>query len=562
MAASPTRPASTVVTHQAAAAGSSQPSHHSTIMDIATPRTLQGGGLPVCTPASNASPGGPDEARREFATPPAALRAPGCDEIIPEESRRLGDAVQRAPMKTITDQEMDTPHILQSHVRKTSSKRTKCKAGMKLKKIYDDAKKNVIALRINLVQFEHNHEFSTAKEEKDQLQCNKTHDPKYMEFIGAMQDSRIPNHCIMDYVSEMHGGLENVPAARRRKNNANDVSKLLQFFASCKKENPQYFCDFQLDKEGKISSIFWSHASQQGDYIDFDDAVTFDTTHKANLYDKPLGMAVMNRFEESMKYATAYKMARDPDGGVNDWVVQHTKRSNRIVWGQHEFKMMADVEAGRYTCECKQWEHTELFCVHLLCAFQVLQIDRIPKKYVLQRYTNLARQDVIFSRDDKKIKGKDGETQSYRQKTMLKSTMKIINKASMSKAGHDKYLDVMGELMELLEHVEPDIGDEGVPDGDLREDNRRKRRDASSSDDNQVDSDLEDGGGGIVADPVPVSTMHQDESNNGGVGHEPSAQHIHALRLDGACLADVEARKVNVVLIPFGTAAVQYCKTY
>jgi len=70
----------------------------------------------VCTPASNASPGGRDEERREFATPPAGLRAPGCDEIIPEESRRLGDAVQRAPMKTITDQEMDTPHILQSHV--------------------------------------------------------------------------------------------------------------------------------------------------------------------------------------------------------------------------------------------------------------------------------------------------------------------------------------------------------------------------------------------------------------------------------------------------------------
>ena len=148
----------------------------------------------------------------------------------------------------------------------------------------------------------------------------------------------------------------------------------------------------------------------------------------------------------------------------------------------------------------------------------MLQIDRIPKEYVLQRYTNLARQDVVFSRDDKKMKGKNGETQSYRQKTMLKSTIKIINKASMSKAGHDKYLDVMGELMELLEHVEPDIGvdescetsdvegdlvgmlclfqntvigpiadvcviqDEGVPDGDLRKDNLRKRRDASSSD--------------------------------------------------------------------------------
>ncbi|WVZ52972.1 hypothetical protein U9M48_003970 [Paspalum notatum var. saurae] len=86
----------------------------------------------------------------------------------------------------------------------------------------------------------------------------------------------------------MHGGAENVPitaqdvknlkAARRRENNANNVSKLLT--------------DFQLDSEGKITSIFWSHASQQGDYIDFGDAVTFDTTHKTNLYDKPLCMFV------------------------------------------------------------------------------------------------------------------------------------------------------------------------------------------------------------------------------------------------------------------------------
>jgi hypothetical protein len=63
-------------------------------------------------------------------------------------------------------------------------------------------------------------------------------------------------------------------------------------FALCKKDNPQFFSDFQLDQEGKILSSFWSHASQQADYNDFGDAVTFDTTHKTNLYDKPLGMFV------------------------------------------------------------------------------------------------------------------------------------------------------------------------------------------------------------------------------------------------------------------------------
>jgi hypothetical protein len=37
------------------------------------------------------------------------------------------------------------------------------------------------------------------------------HDPEYMEFISSMQESRISQHCIMDYVSEMHSGPESVP---------------------------------------------------------------------------------------------------------------------------------------------------------------------------------------------------------------------------------------------------------------------------------------------------------------------------------------------------------------
>ena len=64
------------------------------------------------------------------------------------------------------------------------------------------------------------------------------------------------------------------------------------FFHYARKIIHNFFSDFQLDKEGKILSIFWSHASQQAEYIDFGDAVTFDTTHKTNLYDKPLGMFV------------------------------------------------------------------------------------------------------------------------------------------------------------------------------------------------------------------------------------------------------------------------------
>eukprot|EP00267_Zea_mays_P041791 XP_020393718.1 uncharacterized protein LOC109939800 [Zea mays] len=68
--------------------------------------------------------------------------------------------------------------------------------------------------------------------------------------------------------------------------------------------------------------------------------------------------AVMTKFQETVKYATAYQIDHDTEGDVNDWVVKHTTRSNKIVWGQHQFKLRADVDAEKYSCECKHWEHT------------------------------------------------------------------------------------------------------------------------------------------------------------------------------------------------------------
>jgi hypothetical protein len=49
---------------------------------------------------------------------------------------------------------------------------------------------------------------------------------------------------------------------------------------------------FQLDNDGKIVSIFSHTQVCRGEYADYGDAVTFDTTHKTNIYDKPLGMFI------------------------------------------------------------------------------------------------------------------------------------------------------------------------------------------------------------------------------------------------------------------------------
>jgi hypothetical protein len=78
---------------------------------------------------------------------------------------------------------------------------------------------------------------------------------------------------------------------------------------------------------------------------------------------------------------------------------------------------------------------------------------------------------VIFSRDDRKLNGKDGETKSYRHKMLLKKAMKVVNHASMSKAGSDKALDAMDELLEMLGRLEPDIGCDDAGGASTREGN-------------------------------------------------------------------------------------------
>jgi hypothetical protein len=100
----------------------------------------------------------------------------------------------------------DTPRM-----RNRTSGRTQCKAGIKLKKIYDDEQKLVVAAKIEMVNLEHNHEFITDEAEKQHLCCNKSRDAEFINFIDAMHDSRVPQHCIVDFISEMHDAPENVP---------------------------------------------------------------------------------------------------------------------------------------------------------------------------------------------------------------------------------------------------------------------------------------------------------------------------------------------------------------
>jgi hypothetical protein len=45
-------------------------------------------------------------------------------------------------------------------------------------------------------------------------------------------------------------------AANVRAENADDISKLLEFFKECKKENPKFYWDIKVDEEGIVKNVF------------------------------------------------------------------------------------------------------------------------------------------------------------------------------------------------------------------------------------------------------------------------------------------------------------------
>lgn len=98
--------------------------------------------------------------------------------------------------------------------RNRTTKRVRCLAGLKLRKIYGDDGR-MCCVVIDVANLNHNHEFLPSPSGVKNFHCNKELDPTYREFIGVMQDSRVPNHCVMDMMAEMHNGPENVPLTRK-----------------------------------------------------------------------------------------------------------------------------------------------------------------------------------------------------------------------------------------------------------------------------------------------------------------------------------------------------------
>lgn len=98
--------------------------------------------------------------------------------------------------------------------RKKTTKRVGCRAGIKLRKIYCEDR-TVERVVIAYVNHNHNHPFLKGPGAAKHFHCNKESDPTYLEYITAMQRSRIHTTTIMDHMADLHGGAHHVPLTEK-----------------------------------------------------------------------------------------------------------------------------------------------------------------------------------------------------------------------------------------------------------------------------------------------------------------------------------------------------------
>ncbi|XP_073363251.1 protein FAR-RED IMPAIRED RESPONSE 1-like [Aegilops tauschii subsp. strangulata] len=274
-------------------------------------------------------------------------------------------------------------------------------------------------------------------------------------------------------------------AKNSRMDDVDDVLKTVNFFREMIAINREFFCDMQLDESDRVKNIFWVNASCRGAYQDFGDCVMFDTTYKTNKYQMPLGVFVgTNNHLQTTFFGFA--LIRDEDADSFRWLFKTFLRYNLHddatmlgMWNEHEkwisayfkeifcakmtstqqsesmnyvlkrnfkeqntltfygfdtqmAKVVADPMGETYECECRLWDHTGLFCVHVLCMMQTIKAASVPEKYILKRYTKHPNIQPTFNRNDLQKVASNKASQYCIESSLLMLNMRVHRKSLRS----------------------------------------------------------------------------------------------------------------------------------
>ncbi|KAM0870715.1 hypothetical protein ACQ4PT_039848 [Festuca glaucescens] len=303
------------------------------------------------------------------------------------------------------------------------TKRYECKAKMRVKRIGD---------RWEVTQFveEHTHEVTNKFALKKYLRSHKNIPKEEMHFIDLLHGVNLSAGRIMEIMTELYGSRANVPYDTKKISNYTakhneklrhiDIPELLEYFEELKKEDPNFFYRYKLDKDSRVENLFWVDARSEGfnavlkkyttphgsllhffeQYMKLQEKI--DCTEDHNEFEgddktlrvwgdfpmeeqmlKTYTIPIFRKFQEELRKITSYNVMLLHDGTYEVSPIT----GYCFGYGRRSYIVTADLPQQIYNCQCCKFNRDGILCCHVMKVMSAIgAVLEMPQHYILPRW--------------------------------------------------------------------------------------------------------------------------------------------------------------------------------
>lgn len=158
--------------------------------------------------------------------------------------------------------------------------------------------KNTSRLFVSEFTTKHNHTCVDAAH-MHFLRSNRVVKDSDLAQVKSMKKSSIKTSCAYKFMVHQAGGHEFVgftikdlynklDLERRETILDGDAQAAVSWLNTKATKDPGFYCEFNVDSEGRLANMFWRDTISLLDYHRFGDVLVFDSTYKTNIYGMPL----------------------------------------------------------------------------------------------------------------------------------------------------------------------------------------------------------------------------------------------------------------------------------